>query len=728
MGSFYNRKSLVSLVAALLFLSNIFLFSPIVIYQGNPTGFNFYLPVILLILLIPFFLLLFMLTLTGSLLPEQKHKLFVVILSSMGILLWIQGTFLVWNLGVLDGSLINWRTVRWKGFVDGAVWILFLGMAIAIYKRFYRISLPAGVLILVSQVIMVCVLTYKTPEMWYRKLTISDAPPKEVFQFSDKQNVLHIVLDQFGTELFEKIVKENKSYADALDGFTFFREVTTSSHVTFISVPSFLSGNIYTNNVDVTEFYQENYKKRNIQTELAQNGYDLDIITQPGFLERRNTDTYYYNIPTPYSTNTTGQMSVYRAAFLFDLSLFRNVPLYLKKMIYNDQSWMLSSLALPEKDSKFEHFSANEFLEDLTTNASIERTKPVYKYIHLMTPHPPLVVNSNHKFAGRVLHEVSPVFFNYQAEFTFNNVIKLLEQLKHLDLYNSTFIIIQSDHGSGIPFDLFFPEGDKSSSYGTFIQSDIFLPLLLIKKPNEHGVLKTSNAQGELTDIPATISSVLKIQNNFPGQSLFDMDSLSDRRRTAYYSTVTNRNDAMISGFFDDYQEFIITGSLYKFDSWKKGGIMKKPSPPYTWGTVLSFIDNGNVTSYLNEGWGPPVESCTWGSGKIASLKIPINLPRTEQIELSCFISPFLVPAKGLNKQNLTISINNSVVGEFVISSPGVQKVSLLFSRKLIANSSEMLVSFSMPDATIGSDVGIQGEGRMLGVAFYSITFSEHRE
>jgi hypothetical protein len=726
MRSLYNHKNLVSLVAALLFLSNIFVFGPIFIYQGNLTGFIFYLPLKLMILLIPFFVLLFIFTFLGAILSEKAHKLFISILTSLGILMWVQGTFLVWNLGVLDGSFINWTKGAWRGFVDGAIWIIFIGVAIAARRRFYKLSLYAGILILVSQVVMVCVVTFQKPQIWYRRTQAFTTPPKEVFQFSNKQNVLHIILDQFGSTLFTKMLQENSSYQDALEGFTFFKEVTTSSHVTFISVPSFLSGKKYTNKMPVAEYYDENYKKNNIQTELHQTGYDLDIVSQPTFLEKRDIDSYYYNIPTPYSTKTSLQISVYRAAFLLDLSLFRGVPYFLKKLVYNNQSWLISALVLPEKDSKFEHFSANEFLGDFITYASIERNNPVYKYIHLNTPHPPLVVNSKHKFAGKVLSEKEPVFFQYQAEYTLKKLFRFLKKLKALDIYNSTLIIVQSDHGSGIPFNLMFSEGITSSNESTIIPSDAFLPLLLIKKPFEQGKLKTSNAQGELTDLPATICSILNIQNNFPGQSLYDIDTSVDRRRTGYYSSVTDRNDAMITGFFEGFQEYIITGSVLKYSSWAKGVMMNKPAQPYMWGAVLNFIDKGNINSFLDEGWGLPEGDNTWTTGKNASLRLPIKAPHADMIELSCIISPFLVSSKGLVKQHLEISINNSTVGKFSISAPGKQKVSLLFPKKLVENSSEMLVSFSMPDATVGTKVGIKGEERMLGFAFSSISFSEH--
>ena len=723
---FNNRKNIASLFSALMFLSTIFVFGPIVIYQGNIDGFGVPLLSILFFLLIPFCLALVLLTFVGVILTDRIHQRFVAILSCLSILLWVQGTFIVWDLGVLDGTSIDWTKDKWKGLVDSLIWIILLGCAIIGYRRFYRFAMYAIIFILFSQLAIVVVITFQKPEIWTQKFPLEFSTPKEVFQFSSEQNVLHIVLDQFGTPLFEDVIKDNKAYLNDLDGFTFFKEVTTSSHVTLLSVPSFLSGQIYANEIPIQEFYQLYYQKNNIHTALFQHGYELDVINQPRFLKKREIDSYYYNIPTPYNNTTTEQVCINEAAFLVDLVLFRFVPYYLKTLIYNNQSWLFSSISLPEKHSRFEHFSANEFLHDIAVHASIYRKKPVYKYIHLMTPHPPLVVGVNNNFSGKVL-PATPGNFKLQAEYTFENVLKVLESLKYLDLYNSSLIIIQSDHGSGIPFDIESPDGSIVKSYKTFLPSDAFLPLLLIKPPHHKGPLRTSIAQGDLSDLPATISSILKIQKHFPGQSLFDIDPLEDRKRTTYYSFTTHRNDAMVSGFFEELQEYEISGSAYKINSWKKGRILKKFLQPYIWGTTLQFHKQGNILPYLQQGWSLPEDHHIWNNGKNASFKLPITQPKNDMIELECHISPFLFPSKNLDKQQVVISINNTQVGEFLLTESGNQMQSLLFPESLLANSPYMLVNFYFPNATIGSEIGLK-DNRMLSLAFTTIIFIEHSD
>jgi hypothetical protein len=150
---------------------------------------------------------------------------------------------------------------------------------------------------------------------------------------------------------------------------------------------------------------------------------------------------------------------------------------------------------------------------------------------------------------------------------------------------------------------------------------------------------------------------------------------------------------------------------------------VESPKNLYSWGTVLQLNNKSDLKPYLDKGWSAPEASHTWSNGKSSNIRMHISPPKAEQMELTCSVSPFLVPSKGLTQQKVGISINGISVGDFVITNP--QKIKVTFSKNLIANSNEMNVGFSLPDAAVGKDMGVAGEGRMLGLAFYSITIKE---
>ena len=85
-----------------------------------------------------------------------------------------------------------------------------------------------------------------------------------------------------------------------------------------------------------------------------------------------------------------------------DLSLFRVAPHFLKPAVYNEQRWLLAPLLTSGKESNLSFFRHTRFLEGFAANLTADRAAPVYKYIHVMNTHRPMVVDLNCHYAGKV--------------------------------------------------------------------------------------------------------------------------------------------------------------------------------------------------------------------------------------------------------------------------------------------------------------------------------------
>ena len=106
------------------------------------------------------------------------------------------------------------------------------------------------------------------------------------------------------------------------------------------------------------------------------------------------------------------------------------------------------------------------------------------------------------------------------------------------------------------------------------------LPLRAIKPPGASGALQMSLAPSSIIDTPATIASVLGLNEEFHGASVFDLrpDEARERRTYTYeYS----RNEWTIE-YLNPIQEFIVSGSVFDTATWRHGdhflpnGIVKK--------------------------------------------------------------------------------------------------------------------------------------------------------
>ena len=105
-------------------LLTLFVFGPSQIYLGNSSEFSIlyselllkglWLSILCFIALLP---LLFV--------AQRKitpYRLTVSVIVASCVLLYIQGSFIVWDYGVLDGNEIRWHDHLWKGLLDSVIW------------------------------------------------------------------------------------------------------------------------------------------------------------------------------------------------------------------------------------------------------------------------------------------------------------------------------------------------------------------------------------------------------------------------------------------------------------------------------------------------------------------------------------------------------------------------------------------------------------------------------
>jgi hypothetical protein len=258
---------------------------------------------------------------------------------------------------------------------------------------------------------------------------------------------------------------------------------------------------------------------------------------------------------------------------MLDLVLFRHAPHFLKRYVYNDQTWLIQRLFNPKNNTlKLDYFSHTAFLDDMIEHLAVKGDKPVYKFIHLMTPHFPMVVNKNCRYAGKIRPTRADI--KIQAKCALDHFIKFLDRLRGRGLYDSSLIILQSDHGLGQKIEMSNLEspGDGVNSINNISLSAIAgsaLALLAIKPSHNKDKFTISRAQVSLTDIPATMSYLLKLDGTFDGRPVFEVEPDEMRERRFYYHEWQAKD--WERDYFPRLDEFVITGSVFDRNSWRLG-------------------------------------------------------------------------------------------------------------------------------------------------------------
>ncbi len=569
--------------------SNVFLFVPLILYVGNIDEFIASFSTILTFYIRPAIFFIAALTLIGTFLTESVFRRYLILLAAISLLFWIQGNMLVWDYGLMNGRGIDWAQDSWRGWIDLGIWFGVILIVIVFHRRIGRPIIYLAVETLYLQLIVALVVGIQNRPALAEKVDnkkFSADALMEMQRFSSHKNVLHIVLDGFQSDIFEEIVSDREDgayFRSALKGFVFFRENLGVFPYTHMTVPALLSGKIYRNHMPANKFIDETIGGKTILNAAYNVGYEVDLAGPALLLGMyaKGSYTNAYHVPVDPRMKVP-QYELNDSTKLLDLVLFRLSPHFLKRYVYNDQLWLVQSFLSDSAYRRLLFFAHSAFLRQIKDNMSADRLVPVYKLFHLMLSHNPMVANENCEYAGRVLPTVRATV-KIQAKCSLIEAVGLLEKMKELDIYDDAMIILQADHGAWVP-----PAGLKGyvrPDGKSFVLMDpttvaMALPLMAIKRPGANGSLHTSLAPSSIIDTPATVASVLGLNEEFDGASVFDLrpDELRERRHYSYqYSSSEWGRE-----YLTPIQELIVKGSVFDSKAWQLGnrflpnGIVKK--------------------------------------------------------------------------------------------------------------------------------------------------------
>jgi len=656
---------------ALLIVLNIFFFGPFNIYNGNASEFAVSLVSILYLYLLPALVLLTILTGIGLLLPNKLHRRYVAIIFVVGVLIWLQGNILVWKYGLLDGQGFDWTKGLWRGWIDSSLWLLLLFLGVVLYVRIYNVVMWGSIALISLQAVFVVFGSFQNTEIWEGKESAkSVSRPQEICEFSADQNIIQIILDGFQSDIFQEIIDEDpEHYFSVLDGFTFFRDTLGSFPTTYMSIPAILSGQVYRNDIPMPEFVNNVFDGKTIPNVLYNNGYEVDFILISGLYGKGQYSNKYI-IPEPYDV-TKKQYELTKSALMLDLILFRISPHFLKEYVYIDELGLIQRLSKQKEHMRLRHFAHKAFMQDLINNISVARKKSVYKLLHLCTTHSPFVVNEDCEYAGKRLpHTRENV--RIQAKCSLDHLIEFFEELKSNGIYRSSFIIVNADTGAGKKvrmknMDRHLEGRSVSLNEGFAKIVGAALPLLLVKPPYSKGLLRISRAHVALTDIPATLNAILGLDEQFTGNSIYEIGADEVRERKFYYYKWKHEN--WQDDYFNTLDEFVVKGSVFDRASWHLGS---KYYSPKGLSNQAGKIDFGTSKSsrFKRFGWAGNERmskkgfTFNWALGSAAS--ILISLPKNKAVILTANIKS----CRFSKPQHITVKADGKEIGSWELRAP----------------------------------------------------------
>lgn len=368
------------------------------------------------------------------------------------------------------------------------------------------------------------------------ELIYSDTFDKLTYLSSNK-NLIHIVLDEFQSNIFLKLY-ESKIDKKIFKDFIFFKNTLSRYPGTIDSIPSFF----------IDDYQNSDAKKKY----PLSNSLLLSKLNKLKFEINLHTNCDFVGIDIPCSNYS--HIYLKNDIFVNNLFFIKIFPPFFHKYFLNNTPAFNETSKLNNKiqhERIYETFQSasfdlfNEFIDNIKlSNNNISK----YIFFHSNMSHSPFIYDSN----CIPLDDKSLSLQNIENHYTcsINLIIKLLNKLKNIGAYENTTIILSSDHGSIADIDI---ENEYLLEQLNLSKTSLShsMPLLMIKEINYSNNMMIYNS--DITDLNS-------IYSNFDLSTLkFQKDDKIDNLEI--FINLINKNNKL--------SKFKVNGNIYNLENYK---------------------------------------------------------------------------------------------------------------------------------------------------------------
>ncbi|MBP5442071.1 MAG: membrane protein insertase YidC [Treponema sp.] len=475
------------------------------------------------------------------------------------------------------------------------VWITIIIIPLLLfYFKKEKLFLYASIIAVISFSVLSIVNTSTIKNEYKSFMTIKsqikeDAGSTRIHLSKTGKNVFILMLDRAESSYFPHILKANPNLSKIYSGFTYYPNTVSYNGHTLMASPALFGGYEYTplemnrrSEEPLVDKHNESLliipriltEQANFTADIYDSSwgnysYEADMSftnsyekINGGVLKGRYTGDIKKKLDS-YDSNVLME-SVNRN--LFFVSLFREVPAFLRDIVYYKGTWWCSE-TVSDEDSLLDWYATLYYLNDITdfdnknNNLTIitnEATHANEDISHLNLTSTPIEFN-----------EESP---SYETNIVCLEAIgKWLNFLKENNVYDNTRIIIVADHGIG-----YGPTAKEryTTTDLSGYPKDSLNPLLLVKDFNASGNLVTDNTFMTNADTPfLSIKDLVSNPTNpFTGKLLDD----GSCKLNGVYVTTDNLfkpHHSSSKNIFTvkDNSWFTVKDNIFVDENWKSG-------------------------------------------------------------------------------------------------------------------------------------------------------------
>ena len=378
--------------------------------------------------------------------------------------------------------------------------------------------------IMLASLTLLCVVNTLTISREYREYAASKGKSDAaetvtpiIHLSRNKPNVILIMLDKATCQYVGEIVKEDPTIAEAFSGFTLYKNVLSFNGHTLQGAPALFGGYGYTPEAinaraDVSFLEDVNRSQLVLPRIFSEEaGYSATVI-EPTWINGAHYCDLSFLSPYPkisghqgkgaYTTlwfktrNKTGvtdSTKIFLERNLLFFSFFRESPIFLREIVYKKSYWY-SGEQVQDSAELIDNYSFLDFLPELTDFSETEGGTYT-SFLNELTHGNAFLQAPDYVPVNKVTDTGSSRYKgdgSYHMQMAaFKMLARWIEELKEQGVYDSTRIVISSDHGGTGTEDYFESDSDLDNRvHGTSYRGrGHYHPLFMVKDFNASGPL-----------------------------------------------------------------------------------------------------------------------------------------------------------------------------------------------------------------------------------------------
>lgn len=387
----------------------------------------------------------------------KAFKIACSLVFAFGACCYLQALFMNFALPAANGYPVDWGEYTTVTVESALMWVAVFAIVIAFgarssWKAQRIVPLAAAALIFV-QGAGVASLFMDDPTKSIAQQSEEQAIAESIvtddglYDLDPNSNVVVFVLDTIDTTLLMPLMDSNPEYFEGMTDFTFFNDVSGSMVPTRYGAGFLYTGVMPSKDEPFQTWWDERYDRSSFVKDIKAQGYSVDIYTDSLFNGVQELDEYVDNIhPLTEAAQLDSPESV--VLMLWKCAMYRDMTWALKAPFWFYTEEVNDSMTSKEKgweQSSPYRMNDSLYYADLKERGltlSDTGSNGAFKFIHLLGSHWPYVLDENAQ--ATPLNESD---IDRQTLGSFKIVGDYIQDMKDLGVYDSSTIIVTSDHG-----------------------------------------------------------------------------------------------------------------------------------------------------------------------------------------------------------------------------------------------------------------------------------------